>query len=293
MRARLIICDLDNTLYDWVAYFVPSFYAMVDTAVNIIGCDREALLDDLREVHQKHHDSEHPFSLLETREVLTRFNGLPVEAIHRKLDRAFHAFNSTRKRTLQLYPLVRETLNAFRENGIELVAHTEGKLLAVVDRLRWLELTPFFSRIYCLERTLGKHPLNLGMQDWLEDFPIDKVIELSHHQRKPDPSVLLEICARHGNNLGAAAYIGDSMVRDVLMAKAAGVYAIWAEYGSKHDPVLYDKLVRITHWTAEDVARERQLTKATAEIQPDFIAKDVIAEALEPFGLSDALAKLL
>jgi hypothetical protein len=62
----LLICDLDNTLYDWVGYFVPSFYAMVDTAVQITGCERETLLDDFRREHRARGDSEQPFALLET-----------------------------------------------------------------------------------------------------------------------------------------------------------------------------------------------------------------------------------
>ena len=63
---RLLVCDLDNTLYDWVSYFVPSFYAMVDKVVEITGWDREQLLDEFQKVHQKHNDAEHPFALLET-----------------------------------------------------------------------------------------------------------------------------------------------------------------------------------------------------------------------------------
>ena len=45
---RLLICDLDNTLYDWVSYFVPTFYAMADEVVRITNCDRDRLLDDFR-----------------------------------------------------------------------------------------------------------------------------------------------------------------------------------------------------------------------------------------------------
>lgn len=63
---RLLVCDLDNTLYDWVSYFVPSFYAMINSAVKITGCDREILLDDMRAVHRNYGDSEQPFALLET-----------------------------------------------------------------------------------------------------------------------------------------------------------------------------------------------------------------------------------
>src|ERR1700737_3268202 len=75
---RLLICDLDNTLYDWVGYFVPSFYAMVDEAVRITGCDRETLLDDFRRVHQAREDSEQPFALLETETIKQIYPDTPA-----------------------------------------------------------------------------------------------------------------------------------------------------------------------------------------------------------------------
>jgi phosphoglycolate phosphatase len=80
--------------------------------------------------------------------------------------------------------------------------------------------------------------------------PIDKIVELANHQIKPDPIVLLEICAREGYAPENSAYVGDSIARDILMAKQAGVFAIWAAYGAEHDPVVFNDLVRISHWTA-------------------------------------------
>ena len=55
------------------------------------------------------------------------------------------------------------------------------------------------------------------------------VRKLAHHQLKPDPDVLLEICHTEGVQTYDAAYVGDSIARDMLMAKRAGVFAIWAE----------------------------------------------------------------
>src|SRR4051812_24324474 len=103
MNRRLLVCDLDNTLYDWVSYFVPSFYAMVDRVVEITGCDRKKLLDDFRTVHQKHHDSEQPFALLETETIARMFAGVKWDDVVSKLDPAFHAFNSGRKQNLRLH----------------------------------------------------------------------------------------------------------------------------------------------------------------------------------------------
>lgn len=290
-RKDLLVCDLDNTLYDWVAYFVPSFYAMVDKSVEILGCDREKLLDDFRLVHQRHHDSEHPFALFETRSVKEAFSGRRLSEIAKALDPALHAFNSTRKRLLKLHPGVSSTLQALQTGGVVLVAHTESRLYGVVDRLRRFDLTKHFSKIYCRERAISQHPNEMPDESWLADFPMHKVVELSHHQMKPDPNVLREICAREGFSVDRAAYVGDSIARDVLMAKRAGVYAIWAAYGAHHNEQEYAALVRITHWTSADVEREKKLRKEAERLSPDFIAQSSfseIADALQPESVEDA-----
>ena len=289
---QLLVCDLDNTLYDWVAYFVPSFYAMADAAVKIIGCDREKLLDDFREVHQKYGDSEHPFALLETQAVKERYLGWPVHSILKELDPAFHAFNSARKENLKLHSYVRETLNLIAAADIKIVAHTESKLYGVVDRLNRLDLFRYFSRVYCRERSESVHPNPDSAAEWLLRIPVEKIVELSHHQTKPDPTVLLEICSREGADREAVAYIGDSIARDILMAKRAKVPSIWAEYGAQHDPELYKKLVRISHWTPEEVAREISLKEEAKNIKPDFVAQTSFIEVLAALDLKRSMQQV-
>ncbi len=55
------------------------------------------------------------------------------------------------------------------------------------------------------------------------------------------------------------------------MAKTAGVFAIWAKYGAFPKQENYKKLVRISHWTEEDIARERELKERAQEIEADYI----------------------
>jgi len=277
---RLLVCDLDNTLYDWVSYFVPSFYAMVDAVVKITGCDKEKLLDDFRAVHQRHGDSEQPFALLETDTIKKLYGNYATPTVLDVLDPAFHAFNSARRQTLKLHVGVRETLDALLESGVKIVAHTESKLYGVVDRLHRLDLFRYFSKVYCRERTMSPHPDPESASAWSDRVPWEKIIELSHHQAKPNPEVLLEICADENVLPNDAAFVGDSVARDILMAKRANVFAIWAEYGSGHDRGLYNQLVRISHWTPAEVARERQLTEEAHAVEPDFIAHSSFAEVL-------------
>jgi FMN phosphatase YigB (HAD superfamily) len=278
---RALVCDLDNTLYDWVGYFVPAFYSMIDKAVEILGCDRERLLDDCKKVHQFYGDSEHPFALLDTDTVLKKYDGDRGKAAT-ALDPAFYAFNTARKSHLHLYPTVIETLEKLRQQDITLVAHTESKYHAVADRLRRLGLTNYFSRVYCREKSEINHPKGKTSGEWLGDFPTELMVELSHHQRKPDPDVLLEICSREGIAPKETAYIGDSIARDIMMARAAGVTAIWAAYGAPH-PDLYASLVRVTHWSSEDVAREARLREQAKSVQPDLIAHRTFSEIMPLF----------
>src|SRR5690606_13329822 len=115
----------------------------------------------------------------------------------------------------------------------------------------------------------------------LEAFPMSRVIELSHHQRKPSPDVLLEICERNSTKPARTAYVGDSIARDMLMAKRAGVYAVWAQYGAAHSRDVYQQLVRVTHWTADGVTREAELKAEAAGLAPDYTLKERFDEILE------------
>jgi FMN phosphatase YigB (HAD superfamily) len=289
---QLLVCDLDNTLYDWVSYFVPSFYAMVDAAVKITGCDRETLLDDFRKVHQAHGDSEQPFALLETDTIKKLYGEYPTQSIINTLDPAFHAFNSARVKNLHLHPDVRETLNDLKDAGVCLIAHTESKLYGVVDRLSRLDLFEYFSKIYCRERTISPHPYPRNGVSWLQRFPMEKVVELSEHQAKPNPAILLEICANEMITPDQVAYVGDSIARDVLMAKRAGIFSIWAAYGAQHDPMMYSGLVRISHWTPNEVAREKKLTEEAKNIKPDYVARNSFAEVLTALEISNAPSRV-
>lgn len=285
-HSRLLVCDLDNTLYDWVTYFVASFTAMVDAAVVVMNCDREQLLDDLRAVHQTHNDSEHPFALLETTTVRTRYPGRTTREMAEELNPAFHAFNSMRLKTLRLNPGVLEGLNALERAGVRIVAHTESKLYGAYDRLKRLEILRYFDRIYCRERPRSVHPDIAKSAAWLNGIPMNKVKELAHHQRKPDPEVLREICYAEGVDPMNAAYVGDSIARDVLMAKRAGVFAIWAAYGTRHDRRIYADLVRVTHWTTEEVEREERLRSEARKVKPDYVADSSFLEVLDALELT-------
>jgi phosphoglycolate phosphatase len=265
---RLLITDLDNTLYDWVTYYARAFRALVDVLVEGLGVDREELLDEFKAVHQRHGDSEYPLAVFELPSVERRFPHLRADELRAALGRAFGAFEAAREEHLRLYPAVAATLGALRQAGVLIVGHTEAMAENAYFRLRHLGILSRFSALFALEgRVTGRDCLSPAAAVALSEGFIQLV---PRSERKPNPRLILDICNRERVRKEDAWYVGDSLTRDVSMAKIAGVKAVWARYGIRYDRGLWDSLVRITHWTEEDVVREAELRRGVSSVQPDW-----------------------
>jgi FMN phosphatase YigB (HAD superfamily) len=263
-----LITDLDNTLYDWVTFFTASFKSMVAELTKLLEVPEETLLNEFKAVHQRYGNSEQPFAVLELPSLQRRFADLSRDEIIKKIDPALHHFNSTRKRTLTLYQGVAETLAELQGAGIRIVGHTEAILANSYWRLRTLGIDGFFSRLYTLE---GKDTIHISPESRWIDPPEGFVTVVPRNERKPNPQLLADICRHEDSDIASTYYLGDSLVRDVAMAKQAGVAAIWARYGMLYDPECWTYLVKITHWTDEDVSREKTLKAKYGGVVPDYV----------------------
>ncbi len=270
----LLITDLDNTLYDWVTYFARSFQAMVAELSAVIEVPEDQLRAEFKQLHQKYGDSERPFTMLELPSVTGYFGDLTRPQLRDKLEQPMRVFSTTRQQTLHLYPSVLDTLSELKRRGVRLVGHTEAMTVNAFYRLRYLGIADLFTRLYALESRVDPHP-RMGAKAEYEPPP-GFVAPVPLAERKPNPRLLLDVCAREGVDPADAWYVGDSLTRDVSMAKVAGLRAVWARYGTQRSPDLWNILVSVTHWTEEDVARDRELRHRFDKIVPD--------ETIDSFG---------
>ncbi|WP_159281495.1 HAD family hydrolase [Rahnella variigena] len=268
---KLLITDLDNTLYDWVSFYAQSFSSMLDELVRILDVPREQLIEEFRQVHIKHGNSEYPFSALELRTVEDRYGHLSRKEVVNKLDTAFHAFNSTRKKTLKCYDGVFETLARLKEDGVIIVGHTEAPVRNAIFRLKSLGLLEFMKHLYT-PKDRYYDDLDSQTKSWVDSYG-EFIYLIDEDEKKPNPRLLEEICLREGFQTSDAMYIGDSIVKDISMANDAGVDSVYAEYGRQHDKKYWDVLVSITHWTDEDVKREGLLKELYGHIKPTYRIK--------------------
>jgi FMN phosphatase YigB (HAD superfamily) len=65
MPEKLLITDLDNTLYDWVSFFSASFQNMVSELTKLLEVSEETVLSEFKVIHRRYGNSEQPFAVLE------------------------------------------------------------------------------------------------------------------------------------------------------------------------------------------------------------------------------------
>ena len=66
MAIRLVVTDMDNTLYSWIDYVVPAVEAMVDAVVRSTSLPRLRVVQSLKAVYTKYESNEYPFALQES-----------------------------------------------------------------------------------------------------------------------------------------------------------------------------------------------------------------------------------
>ena len=54
-------------------------------------------------------------------------------------------------------------------------------------------------------------------------------------------------------------------------------------------PTIYSDLVRVSHWTAEEIALEESLKAQTKNIKPDYIASNSFAEVISALDIESEI----
>ena len=280
---RLLVTDLDNTLFDWLAAWHAAFTAMIEKLVEISGVPRAQLLDEIRVVHQKHGTTEYAF-LIE--EIPSLRNGNHDAT---SFAPAVIAYRQARDATLMLYPGVKSTLNYLRKQGVKIVGYTESLGFYSAYRVRKLGLDGILETLY----SPPDHdiPANINVTA-LRHYGADHYqFKYTRHEYtprgelKPQPHLLLDIISAAGGTPDESIYVGDSLLKDVAMAQDAGVRDVFAAYGQTQHKEQYELLRRVTHWTDRDVEREKQLLQRPPVV-PTYVLKESFEELVPLFDYS-------
>lgn len=263
---KLLITDLDDTLYSWLGFFIPAFFGMVSEVSRLTGIDTEVLLDEYRTVHQEKGSVEYPFSTLLLPSVTSVLKGKNREEMKTALQPAFDRFNELRNENLILFPGVQDTLATLKKSGVSVIGFTDSGELNGFYRLLLLGISDLFTKVYVTNY----------------DYPLPEYIVRDHKvfnapRGKPDPKLLEGIVKKEGLNKNEVLYMGDSLTKDIYMAHKAGIRCVQCRYPLDFNASeYYQKLVRISSWTDEVFARERALQDICRNecIHPDYTLTD-------------------
>lgn len=276
---KLLITDLDDTLYSWIGFFIPAFYGMVDELSHVLNEEKAVLLREYKQIHQQKGSVEYPYATLYLPSVINAYPGDTPEELLWKLDPVFHRFNSIRKKRLKLYPHVKETLTQISQLGIKIVGYTESAEENGFYRLQKLGIADLFQHVYVSDSQFER-------PDYLPSSEKTRVV----HGKKPNPKLLKQICAQESVSVTEAAYIGDSITKDIYMAEVAGVASVLCKYPCDPQAAndLYQKLVAISHWTDEDFQHEKEIKQICQRnnIRPDYTV-DSFEQLIEIIRLFD------
>lgn len=266
----VLITDVDNTLFDWFNVWFKSFSAMINVTSKVTKIPLAQLKNEIKLVHQKYGTAEYSFVLQELPCLLEKY-GTPEQIIS-ELDEAIHSYRSERKKNLMLYPTVMETLLLLKKKGVKIIAYTESKEYYTNYRLSKLSLDGVVDIIFSPEdHSIPEYMTNQA------GFKLDKT-ENKHTPRgeiKPNPKILLEIISSIKAKPEQCLYIGDSEMKDIAMAKDAGVDSVFAKYGNEHfkyNKDDYNLLRDVTHWTDDDVERERKIKEQNKDTHSELVA---------------------
>ncbi|WBO61181.1 MULTISPECIES: HAD family hydrolase [unclassified Acidocella] len=280
MQKRVLITDVDNTLLDWQDLWYQTFSAMIAKVIEISGVDPEMLYAQCSVIHQKYGTSEYS-RLLGELPCLRELYGSNVLAV---MAPAIDAFREARRRALQLYPTVEDTLKILKTSGVPIVAFTESKAFYTNYRFRKLGLDGLVDYLYSPE----DHSMPEDTSDTRYYEPESYTFKHTIHrytpegELKPNPDILLQIISDLSVSIDEVVYVGDNILKDVLMAQQAGVADVHARYGASQHKPEYELLRKVTHWTPEMVERERNALKL-GEVVPTHVLDKNFAQILKLF----------
>lgn len=268
---KILITDLDDTLYSWIDFYIPAFLAMLNKLSEITEIDTTTLMKEYKNVHIKYGTVERPYSTLELPCIKAKYKDYSEEEIKKILGEAFHRFNSERKNRLKLFPGVYDTLKRLNEKEIIIIGYTDSAEENGLYRLKKLGIDNYFKYIYSAESQF--------------ECPIKDLRVKYVSSKKPDKNILLKICEEENCDISQVVYVGDSITKDMYMALQAHITSVWVNY-EKSENDYYKTLVEISSWTDDDFKLEQELKSMwnSNHYQPDYVINN-FSELLNIFDI--------
>jgi len=269
---KLLITDLDNTLYNLIDYFGPSFRGMVHALSRKTKIQEEVLLVDFKKVFLKRESLEYGFSVQE----LDAFKSFSAEEKLSLIKLAKGAFKRGRDKYLKPYANVKDTLDWLTQHSVIIVGVSNAPFYNAQIRLKQLHLDKYFYGL------AAREDLYLPDDEYSQDINrkisvnkyeskrIQKKWKLTKKQMKPNIYAYKKVMEDLEISPENTYVIGDSIAKDIQPAIEIGAKGIFAKYGEKNEKKNLDTVLSMTNWSKSEI--EKVFFEKHKE--PDLIADD-------------------
>lgn len=249
---NILVTDLDNTLYDFISFFGPSFRGMVHALSRRLGVQEELLFDQYRDVYSR-------FGTVEYREStqnLTVLQALPEAEQSEVVRLAYTVFGQTRKRNLALYPGVKETLTDLKNSSYKVVACTNAPIYHALRRIEQLGLSSHFDAVIGWNRPMQESPAEVQREMKLRSRYATRtttIVDVAEAELKPSKAMFKYVVDMYPN---ADRYfaVGDSISKDLLPASELGFQTVWAEYGTHLNAKDLETVNSVVPWSDKQLS---------------------------------------
>lgn len=294
---ELIVTDIDNTVFDWITYYVHAFETLIKTVSDIVGVSEDILMQESSVVFEAERSTEYPFLIQELPSVNKHF-GNNVEALLRDcVEPGRKAFLKEAAPFLKTYAGVIETLTALKQQKPELpiAALTDAPRYVAMWKLNKLGILNFFDAVY------GLGDPRIPVNEVSKQIKVDQEILVKHLQRSnfgfsgkvrtlPDEyekpgvrgfkTILMDFGFEELGTRERVLWIGDHPVKDIGLGHAMGVTTCFASYGNSVAEDVKNRLVRFSSPT--NARRNAYLEKSAADTKEAEVHRlDTFADLLK------------
>jgi FMN phosphatase YigB (HAD superfamily) len=153
---RLLILDMDNTLYDWRSHFCAVFEPLVAAVSDLIAESTPVLKRQFRAIHQSEGHMECAAVVRRLPSVAGWMQRAPARGS--EIDRLVDRLVELGRSNLQPYPGVRQALTATAQEGWGIVVFTESPAAVAAERLHAMNLIDLVEVVYGAQGFLGTAP---------------------------------------------------------------------------------------------------------------------------------------
>ena len=262
MTRRALITDVDDTLHAWVPMWRACYDAAIDWIRRASGRFEHDWAPEFRQFHVRAGTSEAPPTV----------EDLAPHGLDHRHSEVAALYEDVRRANTTAFPKVADTFAALRARGVLIVAHTDTPPAIAGARLDALGLDGLVDHLFSTVTARTRH-------DLVESTHLSRTRHAISRTPKPEPLALLNIVRGLNLDIRECVFVGDSLLKDILMARDVGMTSVLAQYGCARDSDSYELLRRVSHWTDADIAREKAL-KTRGEVTPDMTLEGDFSELL-------------